>query len=58
LLGLESKTSAPVQVIRDETGKCEGFDNLYIAGEGSGYAGGIISSGADGIRVAVRIAGS
>lgn len=56
LLGLESKTSAPIQVIRDETGKCEGFDNLYLAGEGSGYAGGIISSGADGIRVAVRIA--
>lgn len=55
LLGLESKTSAPIQVIRDETGKCEGFDNLYLAGEGSGYAGGIISSGADGIRVAVRI---
>jgi len=57
LLGLESKTSAPIQVIRDETGKCEGFENLYLAGEGSGYAGGIISSGADGIRVAVRIVG-
>ena len=56
LLGLESKTSAPVQVIRDETGRCEGFSNLYLAGEGSGYAGGIISSGADGIRVAMRIA--
>jgi len=56
LLGLESKTSSPVQVIRDETGKVEGFDNLYVVGEGSGYAGGIISSGADGIRAAVRIA--
>ena len=56
LLGLESKTSAPIQVNRDKTGKCEGFDNLYMAGEGSGFAGGIISSGADGIRVAVLIA--
>lgn len=56
LLGLESKTSSPIQVVRDETGKCEGFDNLYLTGEGSGYAGGIISSGADGIRVAVKIA--
>lgn len=56
LLGLESKTSSPIQVIRDETGKCEGFDNLYLTGEGSGYAGGIISSGADGIRVGIKIA--
>jgi len=55
LLGLESKTSSPVQVVRDETGKAEGFDNLFVVGEGSGYAGGIISSGADGIRAAVRI---
>ena len=57
LLGLESKTSSPVQVIRDETGKCEGFDNLWMAGEGSGYAGGIVSSGADGIRIAMTLAG-
>ncbi len=56
LLGLESKTSSPIQAIRDESGKCEGFDNLYIAGEGSGYAGGIISSAADGIRIAMKIA--
>jgi uncharacterized FAD-dependent dehydrogenase len=56
-LGLESKTSSPVQVIRDETGKCEGFDNLWMAGEGSGYAGGIVSSGADGIRIAMTLAG-
>jgi uncharacterized FAD-dependent dehydrogenase len=56
LLGLESKTSSPVQVIRDETCRCEGFENLYMVGEGSGYAGGIISSAADGIRAAIRIA--
>ena len=53
LLGLESKTSSPVQVLRQPNGRCEGFENLFIVGEGSGYAGGIISSGADGIKAAV-----
>jgi uncharacterized protein len=55
IMGLESKTSAPIQVLREEDGKCTGFDNLYMAGEGSGYAGGIISSGADGIRTAMKL---
>lgn len=55
LLGLESKTSAPVQVIRDKNRNCHGFENLFIAGEGSGFAGGIISSGADGVRTAMTI---
>ncbi len=55
LIGLESKTSAPVQVIRERYGLCEGFDNLYMVGEGSGWAGGIISSGVDGIRAARSI---
>lgn len=53
LIGLESKTSAPVQVVREKNGLCEGFENLYMIGEGSGYAGGIISSAADGIRSAM-----
>ncbi len=53
LLGLESKTSSPIQVLRDKYGLCENFDNLYMIGEGSGYAGGIISSAADGIRSAM-----
>lgn len=56
-LGLESKTSSPIQVLRDKNGLCEGFDNLYMVGEGSGYAGGIISSGADGIRAAMQLIG-
>lgn len=55
LLGLESKTSSPVQVVRGPGGLCLGFTNLYMAGEGSGYAGGIISSGADGIKTAMAI---
>ncbi|PKP53393.1 MAG: FAD-dependent oxidoreductase [Bacteroidetes bacterium HGW-Bacteroidetes-1] len=50
LIGLESKTSSPIQVLRDEYGCCTGFSNLFIIGEGSGYAGGIVSSAADGVR--------
>ena len=55
IMGLESKTSAPIQVDRDETGRCIGFDNLFVIGEGSGYAGGIISSAADGVKAAMNI---
>ncbi len=55
LLGLESKTSSPIQVLRESGGLCTGFDNLFLAGEGSGYAGGIVSSAADGIRIAMNI---
>ena len=55
LLGLESKTSSPIQVIRNENGLTDGFSNLFIIGEGSGYAGGIMSSAADGIRAAIKI---
>jgi len=53
LLGLESKTSSSIQVIREKTGETSGFENLYIVGEGSGYAGGIISSAADGLKIAL-----
>jgi uncharacterized FAD-dependent dehydrogenase len=55
LLGLESKTSSPIQVIREPNGACSGFSNLFVVGEGSGYAGGIVSSAADGIRVAMTM---
>ena len=58
IMGLESKTSAPIQVLREEDGRCLGFANLYLAGEGSGYAGGIISSGTSGIKAALSIAGN
>ncbi|WP_346855518.1 FAD-dependent protein [uncultured Draconibacterium sp.] len=56
LLGFESKTSSPIQVIREQNGLVEGFENLYLIGEGSGYAGGIISSAADGIKAAMHFA--
>ncbi|MGE0088053.1 MAG: NAD(P)/FAD-dependent oxidoreductase [Bacteroidales bacterium] len=55
IMGLESKTSSPIQVLRNENMAVTGFENLYIVGEGSGYAGGIISSGADGIKAAMSI---
>lgn len=55
IMGLESKTSAPIQVLRGKERYCVGIENLYIAGEGSGCSGGIISSGADGIKAALHI---
>jgi uncharacterized protein len=55
LVGLESKTSSPVQVIRDKEKLNSFYNNFYLAGEGSGWAGGIISSAADGIKVALAI---
>lgn len=57
LIGLESKTSSPIQVFRDPGGLCSGFKNLYLIGEGSGYAGGIISSAADGVKAAMELLG-
>lgn len=55
IMGLESKTSSPIQVLRAEGGCCDGFKNLYVVGEGSGHSGGIISSGSDGIKAAMNI---
>lgn len=55
ILGLESKTSSPIQALREPDRRCLGFANLYMAGEGSGWSGGIISSGVDGIRTALAI---
>lgn len=55
IMGLESKTSSPIQVDREKNGLCIGFENLYVIGEGSGYAGGIISCAADGVRSAMDI---
>ncbi len=55
IMGLESKTSASIQVDRDENRLCHGFSNLYMVGEGSGFAGGIVSSAADGIKAAMSL---
>ena len=55
-MGLESKTSAPVKCLRNDDFTAAPFTNLYICGEGSGYSGGIVSSAADGIKTALKIA--
>ncbi|MBA4373078.1 MAG: FAD-dependent oxidoreductase [Thermodesulfovibrio sp.] len=55
IMGLESKTSSPIQALREKSGCCVDFENLYIVGEGSGCAGGIISSAADGVKAAMHI---
>jgi uncharacterized FAD-dependent dehydrogenase len=55
LIGLESKTSSPIQVVRDKENFSAGYENFFIAGEGSGWAGGIVSSAADGIKIALSI---
>jgi len=56
LIGIESRTSAPVRVLRDERYESVGLGGLYPAGEGAGYAGGIMSSAIDGIKIADTIA--
>ena len=55
-MGFESKTSAPVKCLRNPDFTAAPFTNLYICGEGSGYSGGIVSSAADGIKIAMKIA--
>jgi uncharacterized protein len=55
MMGLESKTSSPLQVIRDTHRRCEGFENIYVIGEGSGYAGGITSSAVDGVKLGIEL---
>lgn len=54
LIGVETRSSAPVQIVRDEN-LMNGIGGLFSAGEGAGYAGGITSSGADGIKIAEKL---
>jgi uncharacterized FAD-dependent dehydrogenase len=56
LTGVETRTSSPIRITRNE--KCESLNTrgLYPAGEGAGYAGGILSAGVDGIKVAEAVA--
>ena len=54
LSGVESRTSSPVRIVRDETGQSN-IRGLYPCGEGAGYAGGITSAAMDGIKTAEHI---
>ncbi len=54
LTGAETRTSAPVRILRDNaTHLADGYKNIYPAGEGAGYAGGITSAAIDGIKTAL-----
>lgn len=55
LTGVETRSSSPVRIIRDETYQ-SALRGLYPCGEGAGYAGGIVSAAVDGIRVAEAVA--
>ena len=56
LTGVETRTSSPVRIRRDENFQSINTVGLYPAGEGAGYAGGIMSAAIDGIRVAEAVA--
>jgi uncharacterized FAD-dependent dehydrogenase len=59
LTGVETRTSSPVRITRDpDTLQSLNVRGLYPAGEGAGYAGGILSAGVDGIKVAEALAQS
>lgn len=55
LTGVETRTSAPVRILRNEKGMSESVYGLMPAGEGAGYAGGIMSAAVDGIKTAFKI---
>ncbi len=55
LTGVETRTSSPVRLLRGEDFQAVGIPGLYPAGEGSGYAGGIVSAAVDGLKIARKI---
>jgi hypothetical protein len=58
LYAAETRTSSPVRVLRGPAGESPAAAGLFPAGEGAGYAGGIISSGVDGLRAAEGVLGA
>ena len=56
LTGVETRTSSPLRITRNEEFQSLNTRGLYPAGEGAGYAGGILSAAVDGIRVAEAVA--
>ncbi len=55
MVGIETRTSSPVRIVRDDSLNSISFNGLYPCGEGAGYAGGIMSAALDGIKVAEKI---
>ncbi|MDE0990445.1 MAG: hypothetical protein OSA83_14605, partial [Pseudomonadales bacterium] len=58
LTGVETRTSSPICIKRGPDFQNLSMKGLYPAGEGAGYAGGILSAGIDGIKVAEALAAS
>lgn len=56
LLGVESRTSSPVRIVRGDDFQCPQVPGLFPCGDGAGYSGGIVSSAIDGINCAVAAA--
>lgn len=56
LTGVETRTSSPVQIKRGADFQSINTQGLYPGGEGAGYAGGILSAGIDGIKIAEAVA--
>lgn len=55
MTAVETRTSSPVRIERDESLQAVGVENLFPCGEGAGYAGGITSSAVDGLRIATAV---
>lgn len=55
MVGMESRSSSPIRIPRNDTGESMSVHGLYPCGEGAGYAGGIVSSAVDGIRQAENV---
>ncbi len=56
LTGVETRTSSPLRIARGPNGQSLNTPGLYPAGEGAGYAGGILSAGMDGLKIAEALA--
>ena len=55
MTGVETRSSSPVRIVRDDSLQSETVKGLYPCGEGPGYAGGIMSAGVDGIKCAIAV---
>jgi uncharacterized FAD-dependent dehydrogenase len=56
LTAVETRSSSPLRILRDpETLECTTVKNFFPAGEGAGYAGGIVSAAVDGMKVAEHV---
>lgn len=55
LTGVETRTSSPIKILRNNNYESENVSGLYPCGEGAGYAGGIVSAAVDGIKIGKKI---